>query len=88
MSEFTANHYYNNAITQLLRFLRNVKEHINDTRTSESMRQLIGEPSVYFLHEDRFPILPMRVYRILKNEAKLVAPTEAWINRPTLKDFF
>lgn len=82
---------YNDNITSLLRFLRNVKAHINDpSRSSEIVRQHVGEPATYFLHI--FSRLPMRVHKILRKQAKRVAQSggdgEVWINRSTLKSFF
>ena len=83
---------YNDNITSLLRFLRNVKAHINDPSSSEIVRQHVGEPASYFLHRDRFSTLPMRVHKILRKQAKRVAQSggdgEVWINRSTLKSFF
>ena len=83
---------YNNKITHLLRFLRNIKEHIKDRRTPVNVQQLVGEPATYFLDKDRFSELPMLVHRILRNQAKRVARSggngEVWINRPGLKTFF
>ena len=83
---------YSNYITHLLRFLRNIKEHIEERRTPMNVQQLVGEPASYFLDRDRFSTLPMFVHRILRNQAKRVAQSEGngevWINRSDLKPFF
>lgn len=82
--------YNSNNITRLLRFLRNVKGHINDTRTPPIVRQTIGDPAHYFLDRSRFATLPMIVHKVLRNQAKVVARRggEAWVNRSTLQPFF
>lgn len=83
---------YDDNITSLLRFMRNVDEHIADARIPESARQHVGIPAEYFLREDRFLILPMLVHRILRKQAKNVAEiggnADKWVERPSLKRFF
>ncbi|XP_029085954.1 2-5A-dependent ribonuclease isoform X2 [Monodon monoceros] len=55
---------YRDTVGDLLKFIRNLGEHINEPKNRE-MKSKIGEPSQYF--QEKFPDLVMYVYRKLQN---------------------
>lgn len=55
---------YQNTVGDLLKFIRNLGEHINEQKNIE-MKSKIGEPSQYF--QEKFPDLVMYVYKRLQN---------------------
>uniref|UniRef100_A0A452FJG9 Ribonuclease L n=1 Tax=Capra hircus TaxID=9925 RepID=A0A452FJG9_CAPHI len=55
---------YQNTVGDLLKFIRNLGEHINEQKNIE-MKSKIGEPSQYF--QEKFPDLVMYVYKKLQN---------------------
>ncbi|XDA81875.1 hypothetical protein R6Z07F_011806 [Ovis aries] len=55
---------YQNTVGDLLKFIRNLGEHINERKNIE-MKSKIGEPSQYF--QEKFPDLVMYVYKKLQN---------------------
>ncbi|XP_058924845.1 2-5A-dependent ribonuclease isoform X2 [Kogia breviceps] len=55
---------YQNTVGDLLKFIRNLGEHIDEEKNKE-MKSKIGEPSQYF--QEKFPDLVMYVYRKLQN---------------------
>ncbi|XP_055275108.1 2-5A-dependent ribonuclease [Moschus berezovskii] len=55
---------YQNTVGDLLKFIRNLGEHINEQKNAE-MKSKIGEPSQYF--QEKFPDLVMYVYKKLQN---------------------
>lgn len=57
-------HAYKDTVHDLLKFIRNLGEHINEEKNKE-MRSRIGEPSQYL--QKKFPDLVMYVYKKLKN---------------------
>lgn len=55
---------YQNNVTDLLKFIRNIGEHINEDK-NKYMKSIMGEPSQYF--QEKFPSLFLYVYQRLKN---------------------
>nr|XP_020764650.1 2-5A-dependent ribonuclease [Odocoileus virginianus texanus]XP_020764651.1 2-5A-dependent ribonuclease [Odocoileus virginianus texanus] len=55
---------YQNTVGDLLKFIRNLGEHINEQKNTK-MKSKIGEPSQYF--QEKFPDLVMYVYKKLQN---------------------
>uniref|UniRef100_A0A8C2SIV4 KEN domain-containing protein n=1 Tax=Capra hircus TaxID=9925 RepID=A0A8C2SIV4_CAPHI len=64
MNAFYKGNTYQNTIGDLLKFIRNLGEHINE-QTNIRMKSKIGEPSQYF--QEKFPDLVMYVYKKLQN---------------------
>lgn len=58
------NKTYQNTVGDLLRFIRNLGEHIDEQKNTK-MKSKIGEPSQYF--QEKFPDLVMYVYKKLQN---------------------
>lgn len=55
---------YRNTVGDLLKFIRNIGEHINEDK-NKHMKERIGDPSHYF--QKKFPDLAIYVYKKLKN---------------------
>nr|XP_048277365.1 2-5A-dependent ribonuclease-like [Myodes glareolus] len=55
---------YRNTVGDLLKFIRNIGEHINENKNKD-MKERIGEPSRYF--QETFPDLVIYVYKKLKD---------------------
>ncbi|XP_026364969.3 LOW QUALITY PROTEIN: 2-5A-dependent ribonuclease [Ursus arctos] len=66
MNKFYRNkkHIYTDSLSDLLKFIRNLGEHINEEKNKE-MRSRIGEPFQYL--QSTFPDLVMYVYKKLRN---------------------
>ncbi|XP_072802085.1 2-5A-dependent ribonuclease [Vicugna pacos] len=58
------NNPYQDTVGDLLKFIRNLGEHINEKKNKQ-MKSTIGEPSQYF--QEKFPDLVMYVYTKLRN---------------------
>jgi len=61
---YTYTYTYKDTVNDLLRFIRNLGEHINEEKNKE-MRSRIGEPFQYL--QKNFPDLVMYVYKKLQN---------------------
>lgn len=56
--------FYRNTVGDLLKFIRNIGEHIND-KNNKKIKEIIGEPSRYF--QKTFPDLVIHVYKKLQH---------------------
>lgn len=54
---------YRNTVGDLLKFIRNIGEHINDKK-KRKMKEILGDPSRYF--QETFPDLVIYIYKKLK----------------------
>ncbi|KAL1775371.1 2-5A-dependent ribonuclease isoform X1 [Sigmodon hispidus] len=59
-----SNNYYQDTVGDLLKFIRNIGEHINEDK-NKRIKERIGEPSCYF--QKTFPDLVIYVYKKLQN---------------------
>ncbi|XP_041518853.1 2-5A-dependent ribonuclease-like [Microtus oregoni] len=62
--EYGKKNPYRNTVGDLLKFIRNMGEHINEDK-SKDIKERIGDPSCYF--QRTFPDLPIYVYKKLKD---------------------
>ncbi|XP_003785845.1 2-5A-dependent ribonuclease [Otolemur garnettii] len=82
MNEFYADkgNYYRNTVGDLLKFIRNIGEHL-DEKKNKKIKAVIGDPSSYF--QNKFPDLVVYVYTKLQNtEYKKHFPETQSPNKP------
>ncbi|XP_028631599.1 2-5A-dependent ribonuclease [Grammomys surdaster] len=59
----TSQNYYQDTVGDLLKFIRNIGEHINEKK-NRKMKKILGDPSCYF--QKTFPDLVIYIYKKLK----------------------